>query len=376
MVYPRGEICVDVVNGSSTPVIHTTNIKAAVVNHEASPNDKKDTSSFSTLIVFFSFQNPSQELQGLTDEELIAFAYTRYAYPSSTIALLIDDANRVQASQKLFEYLRVHVHTFNTRDPRLESFDRAYKHSSVNDRFYEAMCFKRFFLLHSLVQDISMNYKIDRVVMPDTDIIMLSHDLIPQLGTGIDAWKPLSMVSYFTVFTPHALADYCDFILDFFRQKSEQFFNDILHYGGGPELHEHTVREWMPNYNKTSMKPLQQFSDMHLSRVWSDRTKLHVEIQGEQWIPNVNYYFQSCCLYPSGGIFNMDWRVTSSDSRTVEYAVSIPNRTGEYLKGLHFQGKSKKHVCLAMCPYLFPMDKTFIPCCKEQELNLRRKDAP
>jgi len=322
------------------------------------------------LIVFFSFQKVGVSGSTLHGDQLIAFAFARYAYPEVHIILMIDDVSRVVGSDALLlQSLQIRVAGMPF-DTRIERFNQVYKHASLNEIDYESMCFKRFIYLDRLVREQGIDFA--SVTMPDSDIALFRQDAIPDLQPHLQAWRIDPLGSFLTRFSPEGLTNFTESMIAFYAREPNLILRDLHKYGNGPRVPQTTINSWMRAYNNTPA--IFQFSDMHFSNVWFEgqlqlrKTRPRSSLVEDRLIGNVRHGFpptENPCIYPDGALFHLEWNVVEQTPNYIRYDVSLPNRSGVPIPGIHFQGYCKKVMCQALCQRLLPSHRAMIACCNE-----------
>jgi hypothetical protein len=297
----------------------------------------------------------------ISDHQLLALAFARYANPHRSILLLVDNITRTESAGNFLKHLNVHVAEMDFDHHRFSKFKMSYKHSSLNDEHYEFMCFARFVAL-----DIYMTNLLS--FLPNTTHSLWFQLLAMSRDFPVLVWH-LSQISSKTSSTALLLLS-CPIYrygAKKLRLKSSQGYQVGCRAG--------TPSRTGGGNNAVNGSSLRHFSDMHLTQMFTTTSPLRIEVMFPAGIAVFQPYStmlnarsiaeESTCSRPNGKIFDLDWTQHHQlhNSAFPLYSVALQG-TQTPLWGIHFQGNCKDVMCQILCPRILPLDQQALECCK------------
>jgi hypothetical protein len=184
------------------------------------------------------------------------------------IHLLTDDDNAVRKVLELGP--PINAIKMNDYESFVSDFMKIYKHLSVNDKDYEALCFYRWILYDRIVEDWNQqrpDAPIERIISLDLDILMFRN--AAKLFHGITTLLKPPQESLFIIlekgavhlFSREGLHRYSRFVNDWFNVSEEDYRHNAVSIGNAAPIGEKL-----------------HFSDMQMSEVYYNLNQLNSSV--------------------------------------------------------------------------------------------------
>lgn len=200
-------------------------------------------------------------------------------------------------------------------------FSHFYEHLSTNSRRIELICFQRWFIL----KDFMENHGIEISFHIDSDVMLYANtDIEYENFCQFDFTLSHRCCGSNSFFTLKGLKKFCDFLINFYRNKNSYDYDRIA-------AHYHTRQKHGLPGGVCDMTLLQHYSYLHCGKIGE---MMHI-INGSTYDHNINEPDQ---------YFRMDKGI-----KDITFVNGIPHcyqeSTGKQIqfRTLHFQGPAKKH---------------------------------
>lgn len=203
-----------------------------------------------------------------------------------------------------------------------DKFASVYEHLSTNGRDIELLCFQRWFIL----KDFMEKHNIDVCLHIDSDVMMYCNtDTEYEKFSQFDFTLSHRCCGSNSFFTLNGLKKFCDFLMNFYRNKNSYDYDRIA-------AHYHTRQKHGLPGGVCDMTLLQHYSYLHCGKIGE---MMHI-IKGSTYDHNINEPDQ---------YFRMNKGI-----KDITFVNGIPHcyqeSTGKQIqfRTLHFQGPGKRHL--------------------------------